>query len=463
MRTRSDRFMRAGIATVARMGDSAVRLYRDGYKWAAYPGRNPNNYFSEKNNNMANVKRKLFIANPAPRKRARSISLPFQVGSRVLTPRKGGKYTKTPSGTMVKKRRTGAINSKSMGKLKTRKFRPTKRLKNAMKGVEATYEFYKEYVTTAQTAWVGHSVTFFEGLRLNVIRLILKKVFAKAGQNITNFGSSLASNGLTQPDVIRIRYQTQDGSVGSVEYVVANNVTETFNDVAFFFYNNANLKQESVILKHILLLPMTNALGAFVDVPSVRLDLEHSYISSYFKSSMKIQNRTVNGIDTATDEVDNVPLYGRQYGGTGNGAEWQGQHNGPDTKKFISNYNSGYIEGSANSDDLKEPIHQMYFKYVTQKGKIHLDPGYIKTSVLTYKRNSSISVLWNKLNMLFNTEPKNRDSFGVFRFFGIERMIDTSVEGNITLGLEINHYMNLSLYTKFSNKTAPVFGRSILG
>lgn len=397
----------------------------------------------------------------SPFRKAASIAQRDRKRTTKISPKKKSTITitQTPGGSMAKKIRNGAVSSKSMGKLKTSKYRITKRQRNAMKGVEHTVEHYKELTTLSQTAWTGHFVTSPLEVRYHFFKLIVKQLFAKAGNPIRNFDDGVAASLLSVGDIIRIRYQSADNVAATVEYSIV--AGSKFIDIVYYFYDNVALRSPFVFLKHILILPTTNAVGVVADCPVTRLDLENSYVRGFFKSSMKIQNRTVNGVDTQTDEVDNVPLYGRSYAGSGNGAQWQGQTGDPDFRQFIANYVHGYIEGAGVQDDIQEPLHQMYFKYVTQKGKVHLDPGYIKTSVLYHKQNMCVNVLLKKLNeMLANN--KVRDSFGKFRFFGIERMIDTSEGGTITLGVEINHYLNLSLYTRFPNKTIPSFARSAL-
>lgn len=49
------------------------------------------------------------------------------------------------------------------------------------------------------------------------------------------------------------------------------------------------------------------------------IDLRRCKFDIYVKSSLKIQNRTVNtDANNEADDVDNVPLYGKQFEGSGN-------------------------------------------------------------------------------------------------------------------------------------------------
>lgn len=393
------------------------------------------------------------------RDRSSKIS-PAEFASRVAKRMKSDKRKQiTPGQTVVQRKRTGAVSSKSMGKIKTRKYRATKRQKNAIKGVEQTVEEYKEFVTTSQTAWVGHSVCIPEVVRYNIWRLILKKLMSKTGNCIRNFADPPTSYNVGNGDVIAVYFQNQDATAGSINWTYGG--TGDWDTAVAYFVSNAFLHAEGVILKHIIYMPDTAAAGLTAAPPYTRLDLENAYVKMYFKSSMKLQNRTVNGTDISMDDVDNVPLYGRSYGGVGNGAIWFGQSDSPVVKQLIADKDKGYIEGDASGDFLQEPLHQLYFKHVTQKGKVHLDPGYIKTSVLTYSKNMSLNHILRRVNQIC-TAAKIRDSFGNFRFFGLERMIDTAAESSITLGIEINNYMNFNLYTRYRDTSIPLFARVAL-
>lgn len=353
-----------------------------------------------------------------------------------------------------------AVQSKSGGFLSSSKFKKTKRLKTAMKGVEATIEYGKDVSSSNQVIWIGHASYCEEDLRFSLWRLVVKKLFAKLGQSVRDISDNLSVYNMTAGDIFQVNYQTTDGAVASVTYTVV--AGSLFDDVVNTFFSNAGLQGESVVLKSIVYVPSVNTVGTGQDPSPWRLDLEFAYVTVYCKSSMKIQNRTVNAVGGNEDSVDNVPLYGRSYGGIGNGALYAYKANAGMTKQLIASKSNGYIEGTA-ADNLKEPWHQMYFQYVTEKGKVHLDPGFIKTSVLSTYRRMSLNQLNRRLSQIA-AATKVRDPFGKFRFFGLERMIDTVAEGaaSIAVGVEINNYHCLNMYTKFPNIMLPSYARRVL-
>lgn len=355
------------------------------------------------------------------------------------------------------------VNSQSAGKLTTKRYRRTKRQKNAAKGVETTVEVAKSAATTSQVLWIGHSTHSNEDIRFSMWRVVVKKLFVLMGQPVRFISDNLSGYNISPNDAFVVAYQNTDGVAGSIIYTVV--AGSTFDDVVNGFYGNAGLQSEQITLKYISFSPTVNVAGTGQDSAPVRLDLEFAYIQMYCKSSMKIQNRTVNVTASGgnEDSVDNVPLYGRIYGGTGNGAVYAGKSAVVLNKQLIADKTNGFIEGDA-ADGLLEPWHQMYFQYVTQKGKVHLDPGFIKTSSLEFRRNISLTLLNRRLSQI-SSGTKVRDPLGKFRFFGLERMIDTSplgTPGEVNVGLEINYYHCLSIYNRFPNVTLPVFARRIL-
>lgn len=373
-----------------------------------------------------------------------------------------GRSQVTPGGKIARLNRVGAISSKSAGRLKTRRFKKwAKKTLISKGGIELTSERGKVQATTDQTLWVGHSCVCMEDLALMSWRLIIKKLFAKCGVCVRSFTEVATQNAynVSAGDLIVVRYQTADiGAVLAVSYTVV--AGDTFDTFAIYFNTLAAFNVPNVTYKSIAFNPTVNAVGALSDASMVRMDLEFQNVEMYFKSTMKIQNRTVNAAGDDEDSVDNVPLYGKSYAGFGNGVVQLARATGSVTQQMIASSLSGYILGSAVDGGLDEPTHGQYFQYVTERGKVHLDPGFIKTSSLVYSKKMSLNALQQMIHeAVLNT--KTRISFGKYRLFGIEKMIDTSAGGTtITVGLEINNYLSINMKSSFPNASQPLFLRS---
>jgi len=321
-------------------------------------------------------------------------------------------------------------------------------------------ESFKQETSSGQCLWVGHTSAALDVLRFHMWRVIVKGLMDKAGHVIRSFNDNCVTAFVTPGDLFVVQYAVGDGATLQVDFTVL--VGSLWSNVVTAFAESATLRAEGVILKNIIYTPTVNAGSTTQDSAPVRLDLEYSYIRMYCKSTMKLQNRTINSSgNNEADDVDNSPLYGRTYGGNGNGAIVSGRYGSSVQAQLLANRSTGYILGSAN--DNAEPWHQMYFQFVTQQGKIHLDPGQIKTSVLVHRKNIHVNVLWKMCtDAVQSASAKSRSSLGKFRFFGIERMIDTGTAEQIVVGLEINSYVNMSLYSRIPRMTEPIFVRSAL-
>lgn len=123
--------------------------------------------------------------------------------------------------------------------------------------------------------------------------------------------------------------------------------------------------------------------------PNVEIDLTALRINYEAKSSLKMQNRSKTGTSTEADVVDDVPLYGKLYRGYGTGPTH-------DDHTIATNFHADDTFGvikQVGISDLLEPAPANQFQNVVAAGKIGLNAGQIKTSILTDKR----SFLFNTL------------------------------------------------------------------
>lgn len=389
---------------------------------------------------------------------------PYVVAGQIgrMRRRGGGFSVKTPGGTTTVVKRTGAVNSKSKGFFKVKKYRPKKRELNAVKGVEVTNERYKVLTSTGQTIWFGHTAFAVVDAYQNMWRTIIKQLSFRMGNGVKNFSELLSAYNITTGDVFQVVYTLGDSVHQTVNFSVLG--TSTWESVMNAFAGDLGMQQEGVVLRYISFSPTTNPSPTAADATPVRMDLEYSYIRMYAKSTMKVQNRTFNSTDNdQTDDIDNAPLYGKIYSGVGNGMQPSSLSIGSAGPSFIANEVTGYIEVTPVGVDYREPLHQLYFNHVSQKGKAHLDPGEIKTSTLNFRRNIHVNVLMKHFaTLLGGATPKNRDSLGKFRIYALERMLDTGSALNLQVGLEINSYLNMSMYSRVPKKTQPIFFRNAL-
>lgn len=163
-------------------------------------------------------------------------------------------------------------------------------------------------------------------------------------------------------------------------------------------------------------------------------DLTKATCDIYAKSSLKLQNRTVNSAgNIEADDVDNVPLYGKSYYGRGNylgyftntydGSIYSPMRYICEDVSSSTTKRSGIIQ-TALLPPLTEPPVKSTLRNVISVGKAHLDPGEIKTDVLVKKMKITINSL---LSLIFGSkEAANEDvlhRLGSYKIFMLEKMI----------------------------------------
>jgi len=367
----------------------------------------------------------------------------------------------TPGGSSAAARRIGgAANSRSGGRFRTRKYRPRKAVKKAFSGINFTREVGWEETSTTQSVLVGHSTLPLQDCWNKVWQLIMKHLMNKTGISIRNFAS--VAEDMTAGDDLTLVYRTNDAT-SVANFSISFVAGQTWNALCGLFGAHLPIRASNVTLLYMAYTPTVNTVGSGQDRAPARLDLEGFYLDFDLKSTMKVQNRTINSTgNNETIDVDNVPLYGKIYSGKGNGVDQQPlSTDGTPVLQLVANIQTGAIRGTS-VDNLPEPIEPLYFRGSSKYGKAHLDPGVVKTSTLVYKNRMHL----NRFRELFGRVSdafKSRHSFGKYTFFHLERMIQTLASPpGLIVACEINHKMYLSGYTRYNNMTVPQFETTFL-
>jgi hypothetical protein len=173
-------------------------------------------------------------------------------------------------------------------------------------------------------------------------------------------------------------------------------------------------------------------------------DLKRAKMAYYIKSSLKIQNRTTNtATSTEADDVDNVPLYGKAYDGPGNYFSLGENYFSP-AHNTQQNF---FIRGNLSTEPMAEPLPVGQFKRLKTCGKAHLDPGQIKTSVLTDSGKMGFNMLTLKLGA--SEAATNILAIGKQRVYILEKMIQSVATGDATgikLAYEVDFKSGFSVY-----------------
>lgn len=172
-------------------------------------------------------------------------------------------------------------------------------------------------------------------------------------------------------------------------------------------------------------------------------DLTRMKINVYNKSALKIQNRTVNSsTDDDANDVDNVPLYGKMYTtSNSNYIMHQDIVYSPQNTSLTQPAQVGYRFPIDNP--MTEPQALSFIKKATGTQKVHLDPGQIKTNVITFYGSKTLNGFTKLCNRSGTSISATFDmlNYGKASYIHVEKMIQavaTTAVNGITLAFEID-------------------------
>lgn len=326
-----------------------------------------------------------------------------------------------------------------------RRARRTRRgkIRNAVKTNAAGVSYQTESVgqtTGDKCVYVGHSTALPSELLQLLCMVCMKKVMAE---------SAITWSSWLQPRAVYIN----NGDVFQFVYkptLVANNTSlntsitvaaaqVTFADVALHLKStveasfNAGLLLDSLLLTEFQYIPTGGKL--------TKIDLQDVMVKYWFKSDMKLQNRSVANPGDDEIDVNNVPVFGKLYHGTGNGMLQRNVTNvkflnGPAATNPIS------VDASA-LPDFAEPPDPSELTHVGRYTKFYIQPGNIKTSVLRFKTKINVTNLFIKLLRYYGNNIDNEwFNLGIFNIYGTERVI-AKLPAEATPAITITYQVDL--------------------
>jgi len=194
------------------------------------------------------------------------------------------------------------------------------------------------------------------------------------------------------------------------------------------------------------------------------VNLKNANLHIDIKSSMKLQNRSAgNSENPDAEAVSNVPVYGKGYEGRGTGTTKSkvGNVNAADATLYPNTETGVMFRTDTDSQLLKEPDDGSAFLSVSKTSKAKIEPGEIKSSVLTVTRTINMTTFL-QLYMVtsnINANPATVHKFGKFRFFLLEKMIEPftiGVRSDIVVAYEHNIVYQMYLSTHDRSIFQPV-------
>lgn len=169
-----------------------------------------------------------------------------------------------------------------------------------------------------------------------------------------------------------------------------------------------------------------------------RINLLDSKVNWFVKTSLKLQNRSVAAAGDDEMDVNNVPVYGKLYTGWGNGVISRSQEN----VVLLNGENLGVpiAYNGSGSTNFAEPPPAYEFTHCRKVAKFYLNPGSIKTGILSYKKTMKLNEMVKVLLNYYDRTTSNLQWYGLgkFQIFGIERVI-AKTGGEISPAIDITY------------------------
>jgi len=364
---------------------------------------------------------------------------------------------------LLSRKKTGSAISRSSGFVgtgskTTKSFRRSRRGKILKEGVSKTYEFgiVLNSTPTDQIASIGHVSTPLSQVKYIMWSAVIKLLLKKAGYCPISTTESLP---FLANDKIYMQWRRTESTaladdtltlVGGESFETIISYYTQFNKPWFDVSN-----QLSFNFIQFIPISISSQLNVMkVDMKNLRVKIES-------KSSFKFQNRTINtaGNDEA-DDVDNVPLYGMEYSGSGTGPQFAVLQQ-PSGLSFQANVATGLIT-PVFTNNYKNPVQPSMFQKVSKYGKVKLEPGEIKTSVLSYNKSNTFDYLHQQVNIDSQGSNQIRSTLGSFRLMILEKMLAATASGNIILACENNVYLAAVAYETRAQSTLEMYESTFL-
>ena len=285
-------------------------------------------------------------------------------------------------------------------------------------------------IEKAQSFLIGHATCSKLQLINDLAHAITKLIATRMGMTIVKFSDSIFGNDFPPVEiVIRVYYTLFSTAAESNFSVVCDTTNKSWAYVSEQIFANMQVLvngESGVQFERILIERKDfNAVAGYYGV--CQIDLQEAKVDLYTKSTMKVQNRTINSSgNVEADDVDNVPLYGKTYMGTGNYFRTQNSTLACDVfGTAVSNGNILVVKCHAtNYPALREPLSKGLISHCSKVGKIHLDPSEIKTSSLVYRLRIKLNTMMQQLIQV-GAEITNIASckYGKYHFVHVEKMI----------------------------------------
>lgn len=399
-------------------------------------------FFSQKEKTMAPAKFKRRKASATTRKAASNVVVKYVQGTAKKAVRKTPPMTKeivkyVPQA--IRKRKYRYTSSKSGGFFPSPEKRLTPFDEFGTKGVIMCRETGGVMKGTIGQPFLSvglsHATTGINQLLYDACIGIVKMLAIKNKYPVENLGDRFSNSGRNYRLYVDYKLHPTLATANHNLLIVQ---TDSALNVADAIYNAIVLQVNQHPQFKLIAMSLYEATsGTVLENRVFKVDMKKAEMEYYAKSTMKMQNRTVEADEDDEDDVDNAPLYGKFYEGSGNYFHVNDTYFAPLPLASQSNGNQyGFLVNAT----LAEPQPLSAIKRAEKTGKAHLDPGQIKTSVLTTKFKYNLNFVLNRISQ--NSTDSNCMALGEFRFFHLEKMI-TAVGSTAANQIQIAYEIDL--------------------
>lgn len=336
---------------------------------------------------------------------------------------------------------------KSAGFLK-RGNKKRKVIKAKTKGVVCNFE-NGGTATSTTLVFVGHHSTPATLCLKLIAYSIVRKMMQTMGNDAEGFN---VAHGLPAANLFILNTRNYLTAVGTGTTYADTSTALTWADVAdglISVLNLANAEQTELVESLIII----NGIAS-------RVSLFNAKIHFHFKSTLKLQNRSVpSAEDDNIDEVDNVPLFGKSYSGYGNGiSKPRGFSRLGTDAKIMANGSTGVINrNGVDTQELLDIDDGGSFPEAKWVGKCKLDPGELKTSTLITKRAGLVTQIFRKsvnASVIATTEAPT--DFGHFRLFSLEKMLEIVADRGSRPSISVAYEHNIVCSAYLTHVPIPI-------
>lgn len=301
--------------------------------------------------------------------------------------------------------------------------------------------------TAGNVVGIGHASCPTFTAHEMIWRAIIKKLLIRMGiHDLADFNGQLF--GVIAGDLIQVAFRLDPDSTETLHNITVGPGANTANSIAgalaTYFRGIYDPNISFQYIGH-----YSSAQSRYTTV----LNLKNCKLVFQSKSTLKIQNNTVEGSGDE-DSVNNVPLHGKAYFGSGTGTESYTRDALPSKAgvTFRADNLYGALAKVPTEKWYQEVVPASHFTGVQQYGKVVLEPGHVKTSVLTFYGTFSLNLIYRKLFGKDASLEHPKTSAGTYRFMLLEKMIQATTpaaDNAIRVSYEVN--LRMGCYAVMSN------------